>query len=155
MRGKRAKIRKIQKDARYKSALFTRFINSIMLHGKKNLAEKIFYEVIEGGAEELKTDPVEFVNKVVDNIRPALEIKSRRVGGSNYQVPVPVSPLRQETLAIRWLLEISRKKSGASFADLLKGQMIAAYKGEGDVLKKKQDVEKMAEANKAFAHFRW
>ncbi len=155
MRGKRAKIKRVQKDSRYKSVLFTRFINSIMLHGKKNLAEKMFYEVIESGAKELKTDPVEFVTKVIDNIRPALEIKSRRVGGSNYQVPVPVSPQRQETLAIRWLLAISRKKSGASFTDILKKDMVGAYNNEGDVIKKKQDVEKMAEANKAFAHFRW
>ncbi len=155
MRGKRAKIKRVRKDSRYKSTLFTRFINSIMLHGKKSLAEKMFYEVIEDGAKELKTDPVEFVQKVVDNVRPALEIKSRRVGGSNYQVPVPVSPQRQETLVIRWLIEIARKKSGASFPELLKKEMVAAYNGEGDVIKKKQDVEKMAEANKAFAHFRW
>ena len=155
MRGKRAKIKKVEKDSRYKSILFTRFINAIMLHGKKNLAEKMFYEIVEDGAKELKTDPVEFVQKVIDNVRPALEIKSRRVGGSNYQVPVPVSPKRQETLVVRWLIEIARKKTGASFTELLKKEMLAAYKGEGDVIKKKQDVERMAEANKAFAHFRW
>jgi small subunit ribosomal protein S7 len=155
MRGKRAKIKRVRKDTRYKSTLFTRFINAIMLHGKRNLAEKMFYEVVEDGAKELKTEPTEFVQKVVDNIRPALEIKSRRVGGSNYQVPVPVSPARQETLVMRWLIEIARKKSGASFAELLKKEMVSAYKGEGDAIKKKQDVERMAEANKAFAHFRW
>ena len=155
MRGKRAKVKKVKKDMRYKSALFAKFITSIMLHGKKSIAEKTFYEVVEEGAKELKIDPVDFVNKVIDNVRPALEIKSRRVGGSNYQVPVPVSPARQETLAIRWLIEISRKKTGNSFSELLKREMVSAYKGEGDVLKKKQDVERMAEANKAFAHFRW
>lgn len=155
MRGKRAKSRKIEKDTRYKSALFAKFINNIMLHGKKGLAEKMFYEIIEDGAKELKTDPVEFVTKVINNVRPALEIKSRRVGGSNYQVPVPVTPQRQETLAMRWLIDIARKKTGASFTELLKKEMVATYKGEGDVIKKKQDVERMAEANKAFAHFRW
>jgi len=155
MRGKRAKSRKTEKDTRYKSALFAKFINNIMLHGKKGLAEKMFYEIIEDGAKELNTDPVEFVTKVINNVRPALEIKSRRVGGSNYQVPVPVTPQRQETLAMRWLIDIARKKTGASFTELLKKEMVATYKGEGDVIKKKQDVERMAEANKAFAHFRW
>ncbi len=155
MRGKRAKIRKVERDSKYRSPLFAKFINNIMLHGKKGLAEKTFYSVVEQGAKELNTDPLEFVTKVIDNIRPALEIKSRRVGGSNYQVPVPVSPQRQETLVMRWLIELSRKKSGSSFQDLLKKEMISAYKGEGDSIKKKQDVERMAEANKAFAHFRW
>lgn len=155
MRGKRAKVRKLNKDLKYKNALFARFINNIMLHGKRGLAEKTFYNVVEQGAEELKTDPVEFTTKVIDNVRPALEIKSRRVGGSNYQVPVPVTPQRQETLAVRWLIDIARKKTGASFEDLLRREMIATYKGEGDTIKKKQDVERMAEANKAFAHFRW
>jgi small subunit ribosomal protein S7 len=155
MRGKRAKLRKIEKDPKYNSELFLRFIKSIMLHGKKGLAEKMFYNVIESASTELKVDPVDFVHKVIDNVRPALEIKSRRVGGSNYQVPVPVTPERQETLAIRWLIDTSRGKSGASFTELLKKEMISAYNGEGDVIKKKQDVERMAEANKAFAHFRW
>ncbi len=155
MRGKRAKLRKIEKDRKYKNQTFGRFINSIMLDGKKSLAEKNFYDVVEGGAKDLKTDPVDFVNKVIDNVRPSLELKSRRVGGSTYQVPVPVSPKRQETLVIRWLLEIARKKTGASFSALLMKEMIAAYNNEGDVIKKKQDVEIMAEANKAFAHFRW
>ena len=155
MRGKRAKLRKVEKDRKYKSELFTRFINSIMLDGKKSLAEKTFYTVVENAAKELKTDPVDFVNVVVNNVRPSLELKSRRVGGSTYQVPVPVSPTRQETLVIRWLLEVARNKTGASFQDLLKKEMISAYNNEGDVVKKRQDVERMAEANKAFAHYRW
>jgi small subunit ribosomal protein S7 len=155
MRGKRAKLRKIEKDRKYKNELFMRFINSIMLDGKKSLAERMFYGVVENAAKELKTDPVDFVNMVVNNVRPSLELKSRRVGGSTYQVPVPVSPIRQETLVIRWLLEVTRNKTGASFQDLLKKEMISAYNNEGDVIKKKQDVERMAEANKAFAHFRW
>ncbi len=155
MRGKQAKIRKLKKDVKYKNTAFGRFISNIMIHGKKGLAEKMFYEVVENGAKEMETDPVEFVNKAIDNIRPALEIKSRRVGGSNYQVPVPVTPQRQETLAIRWLVDISRKKTGEPFSEILKKEMISAYKGEGDAIKKKQEIERMAEANKAFAHFRW
>ncbi len=155
MRSRQAKVKKVSKDRKYNSELFTKFINNIMLDGKKNLAEKIFYNVVEEAANELKVEPVEFVNKAVDNVRPALELKSRRVGGSTYQVPVPVSPTRQETLVIRWFLDVSRKKKGDSFANILKKEMLAAHKGEGDVVKKKQDIEKMAEANKAFAHFRW
>jgi len=88
-------------------------------------------------------------------VRPALEVKSRRVGGANYQVPVPVTPRRQETLAVRWLVDVSRSKSGKSFDKLLEEEMVSAFKGEGDAVKKKNDVERMAEANKAFAHFRW
>ena len=96
-----------------------------------------------------------FFNKVIDNVRPALETRARRVGGANYQVPVPVSPRRQEALAVRWLVEGTRKKSGKSFEELLTTELIDAYKGEGDAIKKKIDTERMAEANKAFAHFRW
>ncbi|HPQ79594.1 MAG TPA: 30S ribosomal protein S7, partial [Candidatus Dojkabacteria bacterium] len=100
-------------------------------------------------------DIVIFVNKAIDNVRPALEIKARRVGGANYQVPMPVSPRRQETLAVRWIVEASRKKTGKSFDETLCDQLVDAYKGEGDAVRKKEDTEKMAEANKAFAHFRW
>ncbi len=155
MRGKKAKVRPLKKDQKYKSPLFGRFISNIMLHGKKGLAEKTFYSIIEEASKELKVEPVDFTNKVIDNVRPALEVKSRRVGGSNYQVPVPVTPQRQETLAVRWLIDTARKKTGESFQELLKKEMISAYKGEGDAIKKKQEVERMAEANKAFAHFRW
>ena len=114
------------------------------------------YSAIESGAEAVKEkDVVAFVDKAIDNVRPALEIKARRVGGANYQVPMPVSPKRQETLAVRWIVEASRKKSGKSFDEILKDQLVDSYKGEGDAVRKKEEVEKMAEANKAFAHFRW
>lgn len=155
MRGKSAKVRKLVKDSRYKNELITRFVSKIMLHGKRALAEKIFYEVIEAAAKDAKVEPVEFVNQVVANVRPGLEIKARRVGGANYQVPMPVSPQRQETLSVRWIVDAARGKSGSPFAELLKKEMVSAYNGEGDAVKKKMDVERMAEANKAFAHFRW
>ncbi|MBP8979589.1 30S ribosomal protein S7, partial [Candidatus Dojkabacteria bacterium] len=126
-----------------------------MLDGKKSLAQELVYTAIESGAQKVNTPVIEFVHTAVDNVRPALEIKSRRVGGANYQVPVPVSPRRQETLAVRWLVDISRNKTGKSFSKLLETEILNAFNGEGDALKKKLDVERMAEANKAFAHFRW
>lgn len=155
MRGKQAKKRKEVRDFRYNDTLVARFINKIMQDGKKKKAEKIFYEVIESAAKELDTEPVDFVNEVVDNIRPSLEIKARRVGGSNYQVPVPVTPVRQETLAVRWLISAARAQKGKDFSELLKKEMVDAYNNEGSAIRKKTDTEKMAEANKAFAHFRW
>ncbi len=156
MRGKRAKRRTVKVDRKYSNPIIARFICKVMQDGKKALAEELVYNAIEGGAEVVKEkDVVAFVSKAVDNVRPALEIKARRVGGANYQVPMPVSPKRQETLAVRWIVEVSRKKSGKSFDEILKDQLVDSYKGEGDAVRKKEEVEKMAEANKAFAHFRW
>jgi small subunit ribosomal protein S7 len=114
------------------------------------------YVALEKGAEQVKeNDVVIFIEKAIDNVRPALEIKARRVGGANYQVPVPVTPRRQEALAIRWIVDAARNKSGKSFEETLMNELISAYNGEGDAVKKKLDTERMAEANKAFAHFRW
>lgn len=155
MRGKRAKKRKAQKDPRFNSELVARFTNKIMQHGKKGLAQKMFYDAMETGAEKVGADPMDFLNQAIDNIRPALELKARRVGGANYQVPVPVTPYRQETLAIRWVTDITRGQTGAAFSELLEKQLLDAYNGEGVAVKKREDVERMAEANKAFAHFRW
>jgi len=156
MRGKRAKRREQKPDKRYGSTIISRLINKVMQGGKKSIAENMVYTAIEKGAEEVKEKDVNaFINKAIDNVRPALEIKARRVGGANYQVPLPVSPRRQETLAVRWLVGYARGKSGKSFDELLKNELVSAYKGEGDAIKKKIDTEKMAEANKAFAHFRW
>lgn len=155
MRGKRAKKRPLVKDRKYTDEVIGRLINKVMLDGKKSLSEELVYTAIESGAQKVNIPVIEFVHTAVDNIRPALEIKSRRVGGANYQVPVPVSPRRQETLAVRWIVDISRSKSGKSFDKILEEEMINAFKGEGDAVKKKNDVERMAEANKAFAHFRW
>ena len=155
MRGKRAKKRTIEKDKKYNDEVIGRLINKVMLDGKKSLAQELVYTAIESGAQKVNTPVIEFVHTAVDNVRPALEVKSRRVGGANYQVPVPVTPRRQETLAVRWLVDVSRSKSGKSFDKLLEEEMVSAFKGEGDAVKKKNDVERMAEANKAFAHFRW
>ena len=156
MRGKRAKKREQKPDKKYGNVLITRLINKVMLHGKKSCAEDIVYTSLGKGAEIVKEKDVNvFLEKVIDNIRPSLETRARRVGGANYQVPVPVSPRRQEALAVRWLVEIVRNKSGKSFEELLTTELVNAYKGEGDAIKKKIDTEKMAEANKAFAHFRW
>ena len=156
MRGKGAKKREQKPDKKYGSVLITRLINKVMLDGKKSYAEKMVYTSLEKAAEVVKEKYVNlFFNKVIDNVRPALETRARRLGGANYQVPVPVSPRRQEALAVRWLVEGTRKKSGKSFEELLTTELIDAYKGEGDAIKKKIDTERMAEANKAFAHFRW
>ncbi len=155
MRGKRAKKRQIAKDRKYNDEIIGRLINKVMQGGKKSLAENLVYSAIESGAETAKVPVIEFVHKAIDNVRPALELKSRRVGGANYSVPIPVSPRRQETLAVRWLVDLTRSKSGKPFDTILMGELLSAYNGEGDAVKKKADTERMAEANKAFAHFRW
>ena len=156
MRGKRAKKRVQKPDRKYGNTLITRLINKVMLDGKKSVAESMVYASLEKGSEMVKEKDVNmFINKAIDNIRPALETRARRVGGANYQIPVPVSPRRQEALAVRWLVDVARNKSGKSFEELLTIELVNAYNGEGDAVKKKVDIEKMAEANKAFAHFRW
>ncbi|MCA9374936.1 30S ribosomal protein S7 [Candidatus Dojkabacteria bacterium] len=155
MRGKRAKKKNVLKDHKYESELVTRFISKVMLHGQKKKAEGIFYTVLETASKEVGLEAMDFLNQVVDNLRPSLEVKARRVGGANYHIPLPVTPHRQETLAIRWLIDSARKKSGSSFTDILKKEMLETYNGSGDAMKKKEETERMAEANKAFAHFRW
>jgi small subunit ribosomal protein S7 len=156
MRGKRAK-RKLQiGDSKYGNPIISRLINKVMQNGKKSLAQDLIYSAIEEGANRVKSDDVNaFFNKAIDNVRPALEIKARRIGGANYSVPMPVSPRRQETLAVRWIVDSARKKSGKSFDAILTDELVAAFSGEGDAVKKKVDTERMAEANRAFAHFRW
>ena len=156
MRGKRAKRKSQIGDIKYGNPIISRLINKVMQDGKKSLAQDLVYSAIEEGAKKVKSDDVNtFFNKAVDNVRPALEIKARRVGGANYSVPMPVSPRRQETLAVRWIVDSARKKSGKAFDTILMDELVAAYAGEGDAIKKKVDTERMAEANRAFAHFRW
>jgi small subunit ribosomal protein S7 len=156
MRGKRAKKREQKKDRVYKSEIIGRLINKVMQGGRKSIAERMVYVALEKGAEQVKEkDIITFIERVIDNVRPALEIKARRVGGANYQVPVPVTPRRQEALSVRWIVDAARNKSGKSFEDILMNELVTAYNGEGDAVKKKLDTERMAEANKAFAHFRW
>jgi small subunit ribosomal protein S7 len=156
MRGKRAKKREQKRDKKYGNIVVHRLINKVMQDGKKSLAEDIVYKALESGAESVKEKDVNmFMNKIIDNVRPSLEIKARRVGGANYQVPMPVTPRRQEALSVRWIVDSARGKSGKSFEEILKAELVSAYNGEGDAVKKKLDTERMAEANKAFAHFRW
>ncbi len=155
-RGHRAKRKTQIGDKKYGNIVISRLINKVMQDGKKSTAEDLVYSAIEDGAKRVKEEDVNtFFNKAIDNIRPALEIKARRVGGANYSVPMPVSPRRQETLAVRWIVDSARKKSGKNFDIILMDELVAAFGGEGDAMKKKVDTEKMAEANKAFAHFRW
>ena len=155
-RGHRAK-RKIQiGDKKYGNVVISRLINKVMQDGKKSTAEDLVYSALENGAKKVKEEDVNtFFNKAIDNIRPALEIKARRVGGANYSVPMPVSPRRHETLSVRWVVDSARKKSGKNFDTILMDELVAAFGGEGEAMKKKMDTERMAEANKAFAHFRW
>jgi small subunit ribosomal protein S7 len=156
MRGKRAKTRDQEADSKYGSPVIARLINKVMQGGKKSLAEKMVYEALEEGSEKVKERDVNsFMEEVIDNVKPAMEIRARRVGGANYSIPVPVSPKRQEALVIRWIVDAARKNSGKSFAEQLMAELVNAYNKEGDAFKRKIDTEKMAEANKAFAHFRW
>jgi len=155
MRGQRAKRKPQQRDPKYGNPVLARLINKVMQDGKKSTAESLVYDALEKASKKYKIDADKFLEEVVNKLRPSLEIRTRRVGGANYSVPTPVSPARQEALAIRWLVDYTRSKSGDSFSNLLQKELESAFNGEGDAIKKKIDVERMAEANKAFAHFRW
>jgi len=149
-----AQKREILPDPVYKEEVITKFINSMMIDGKKAAAEKAFY----GAMEEIKAqgvDPVETFKTALDNAKPLLEVKSRRVGGSNYQVPIEIRPERRQALALRWLIEFARKRSGKSMVERLAGELLDAANKRGATIKRREDVHKMAEANKAFAHYRW
>ncbi|HYX36968.1 MAG TPA: 30S ribosomal protein S7 [Oligoflexus sp.] len=146
--------RQVLPDPVFKDEVVTKFINSMMKHGKKAAAEKAFY----GAMEEITSqgaDPLETFKNALDNAKPMLEVKSRRVGGSNYQVPVEIRPERRQALAIRWLIEFSRGRSGRSMRERLAGEILDAANKRGATIKRREDVHKMAEANKAFAHYRW
>lgn len=147
--------REIVPDPVYGSPLVTKFINSLMSRGKRSLAEKIFYDSMNLVETRGKTDPIEIFNKAIENVRPMLEVKSRRVGGSTYQVPMEVAPRRQQSLSIRWLLSFARSRSEKTMADRLANEILDAFNNRGGAVKKKEDTHRMAEANKAFAHYRW
>jgi small subunit ribosomal protein S7 len=155
MRRRRAPERKVLPDPKYHSQLVSKFINGLMLDGKRSIAEKIFYTSMDIIEEKLKKDPLEVFKKSMDNVAPILEVRSRRVGGATYQVPVEVREKRRRSLAIRWLVGFSRNRSERTMAERLANELIAAYNNEGSAIKKKEDTHRMAEANKAFAHFRW
>ena len=142
-------------DPVYGSTLVAKFVNAIMSDGKRSTAERVFYEAMKKIEDKTGEDPLKVFKKAVENVKPAMEVKSRRVGGSNYQVPVEVSPKRRLSLAFRWLISFSNSRSERSMTDKLAGEFMDAANGRGGAMKKKDDVHRMAEANKAFAHYRW
>jgi small subunit ribosomal protein S7 len=147
--------RKVLPDPKFGSEIITKFINVVMLDGKKSIAEKIVYGALATAAEKSGKAPLEVFETALDNVRPTVEVKSRRVGGSTYQVPVEVRPVRRNTLAMRWLVEAARKRGEKDMAKRLAGELADAADNKGTAVKKREDVHRMADANKAFAHYRW
>jgi small subunit ribosomal protein S7 len=148
--------RVILPDPKFKDEIVAKFINVVMVDGKKSVAERIVYGALNHIEEKSKNNNVlEIFNKALDNVRPIVEVKSRRVGGSTYQVPVEVRPMRRTALAMRWLVDSARKRSEKTMGLRLAGEIYDAHEGKGTAIKKREDVHRMAEANKAFSHFRW
>ena len=155
-RRRRATKRPVRPDSRYNSQLVTRFINVVMGCGKKNTAQRLIYGAFEKASEKLeKGNPVEILSGALENARPRIEVKSRRVGGATYQVPVELSFERQESLGLRWIVAAARSRKGMPMSEALAGEIVDAYNNTGGVVKKKDDTHKMAQANRAFAHLRW
>ncbi len=155
MRRRRAQVREVLPDPVYNNKVITKFINSLMKDGKKSIATKIFYEALEIIEKKGEEKGIDVFNAAIDNIKPVMEVKSRRVGGATYQVPIEVRPARQQSLAIRWLIAYSRKRSERTMKDRLANELLDAANSRGATYKKKEDTYKMAEANKAFAHYAW
>ena len=154
-RKKQAPKRIFYPDPKYGSTVLAKFINFVMYDGKKATAEKIIYQALNKIKEKTKEDPIKVFNEAVGNIRPNLEVRSRRVGGATYQVPQEVKTKRSQTLALRWLLEASRKRKNKTMSDKLFNELMDASQKKGSAIKKREDTHRMAESNKAFAHFRW
>ena len=155
MRKRRADRRDVLPDRIYNSKVVTKLINSLMKDGKKGIAQTILYDAFDMVKEKTSQEPMEVFEKALSNIKPALEVKSRRVGGANYQVPIEVKANRSQALAMRWLVQYARLRGGHSMAENLANEIIDASNGVGAAVKKREDTHKMAEANKAFAHYRW
>ena len=155
MRKRRAVKRDVLADPIYNSKLVTKIINTIMKDGKKGIAQTIFYDAMDIVKEKTNQEPMDVLNKALENISPALEVKSRRVGGANYQVPIEVKADRKQALGIRWLINYARLRGGHSMAENLANEIIDASNGTGASVKKREETHRMAEANKAFAHYRW
>jgi small subunit ribosomal protein S7 len=147
--------REVLSDPRYSSFIVAKFINTLMLKGAKNIAERIFYKSMELIEERTKQDPIKIFKKAIDNVKPILEVKSRRVGGATYQVPIEVPQDRRLALSFRWIINYSRSRPEKTMADKLAFEFIDAANNKGNSIKKREDTHKMAEANKAFAHYRW
>ncbi|MEM9011043.1 MAG: 30S ribosomal protein S7 [Pseudomonadota bacterium] len=154
-RRRRAEKREVLPDAKYGDRVLTKFMNNLMYDGKKSVAEGIVYGALERVEEKLRRAPVEVFHEALDNVKPTLEVRSRRVGGATYQVPVEVRPERREALAIRWLITASRSRNESTMEERLAGELMDAVNSRGAAVKKREDTFKMAEANKAFSHYRW
>lgn len=154
-RRQRADTRDTEADPKYGSQDVTKFINTLMLDGKKSLAENLFYEALRKIEERTGQPGLNAFRQAISNVRPFLEVRSRRVGGATYQVPMEVTPQRREALARRWLVRHARARTGKTMADRLAGELLDASRGDGGAVRRKEEVHRMAEANKAFAHYRW
>ena len=154
-RRRRAEKREILPDPKFKDIVLSKFMNNLMLDGKKSVSEKIVYGAFDEIENKMKRPPLEVFHEALDNIKPSVEVRSRRVGGATYQVPVEVRPQRREALAIRWLIKASRDRNEKTMKDRLASELIDAVNTRGSAVKKKEDTHKMAEANKAFSHYRW
>jgi len=155
MRRRKAPVRPVLPDPVYGSKVLTKFINAIMLGGKKSIAQKVMYAALERIEEKSGEKGIEVFNKAMDNVKPVIEVKSRRVGGATYQVPIEVRPVRQQSLGIRWIVDAARKRNERTMMERLSNELMEAATDKGSAFKKKEDTYKMAEANKAFAHYRW
>ena len=155
MRRRKAPVREIMPDPIYGSKILTKFINKVMFDGKKSTAEKIIYSALDIISSRGEKTGIDTFNNAIDNVKPIIEVKSRRVGGATYQVPVEVRPVRQQSLAIRWLVDASRNRNERTMAERLANELMDAGSEKGSAFKKKEDTYRMAEANKAFAHYRW
>ena len=154
-RKRKAPVRKIYPDPKYRSVVISKFINSIMYDGKRSTAEKILYDALDKIKSKSKEDPLKIFNSAINNVKPNLECRSRRVGGATYQVPVEVKSKRAQALALRWIMDATRKRKNKTMADKLYSEILDASQNKGSAIKKREDTHKMAESNKAFAHFRW
>ena len=155
MRRRKAPVREIMADPIYNSKVITKFVNTVMLDGKKSVAEKIMYGAIANLDARGEEAGIELFERAIENVKPLLEVRSRRVGGATYQVPVEVRPVRRQTLALRWLVEYARKRNERTMVERLANELFEAANDRGTSFKKKEDMHRMAEANKAFAHYRW
>ena len=151
----RAEKREINPDAKYGDVVLTKFMNSLMLHGKKSIAEKILYAALDQVESKINRNPVEVFHEALENVMPAVEVRSRRVGGATYQVPVEVRADRKAALAIRWLIAAARARGENTMVDRLAGEFLDAVNNRGNAVKKREDTHRMAEANRAFSHYRW
>ncbi len=154
-RRREVKKREILPDPKYNSKLVAKFINHVMRKGKKSVAERIVYGAFDVVAQRTNKDPLEVFHQALDNVRPVIEVKSRRVGGATYQVPVEVRPERRDTLAMRWIVAYAKQRSEKTMVNKLAGELLDAAQNRGGAVKKREDTHRMAEANKAFAHYRW